>query len=332
MIDIENFQQLLDYLHRSGRIPSHETPKLTNLAGGVSNRTVLLQRVTGESWVLKQALAKLRVKVDWRSDPKRIEREALGIEVLSQIAPPASIAPLIFLDREQNLLAMQAVKQPHENWKTMLMSGRLDLNHVRQFAMLLGTIHREGHHRREEFARKFDDRSFFQSLRLEPYYQYSALQMPAVAAFYSQLVSDTLANRYTLVHGDYSPKNVLLHNNQLVLLDHEVIHFGDGTFDISFALTHLLSKAHALAPMRERFAQASRYFWEVYVNSVGDEVPESRACRQTLGCLLARCIGRSPLEYLTPEASSRQAEAVAAMMARPPSQIPQLIDEFLNRI
>src|SRR5689334_6676461 len=112
-LDIENFQQLLDYLRRSGRIGADETPKLTNLAGGVSNRTVLLERPDGQSWVLKQALAKLRVTVDWRSDPRRIEREAMGMKVLSEIAPPGSITPLIFLDPEQNLLAMKAVEPPH---------------------------------------------------------------------------------------------------------------------------------------------------------------------------------------------------------------------------
>ena len=89
-LDIEHFPDLLQYLRASGRIEADESPRLTNLAGGVSNRTVLLERASGESWVLKQALERLRVRAEWHSDPTRIEREALGMQTLAEIAPPGS--------------------------------------------------------------------------------------------------------------------------------------------------------------------------------------------------------------------------------------------------
>src|SRR5689334_17483581 len=90
-LDIEQSAALLDYLRSKARIGPGETPQITVLSGGVSNRTVLVGRGNGESWVLKQALAKLRVAVDWFSDPRRIGREALGLEHLAQIAPPGTI-------------------------------------------------------------------------------------------------------------------------------------------------------------------------------------------------------------------------------------------------
>ncbi|HEY8747647.1 MAG TPA: phosphotransferase [Tepidisphaeraceae bacterium] len=334
-LDIENFPALLQYLRAASRIAPYEAPILTNLAGGVSNRTVLLERSNGESWVLKQALARLRVAADWRSDPRRIEREALGMQTLTSIAPPGSITPLIFLDPAHHLLAMQAVPQPHDNWKSMLLAGKLDLDHIRQFARLLAAIHSAGFQRREEFAGPFEDRSYFESLRLEPYYQYAAERMPAVEPFISQLIANTRATRYTLVHGDYSPKNVLIQNNRLILLDHEVIHFGDGTFDLGFALTHLLSKANALVAHRDRFAQAARLLWETYRAAViaPSEIDlETRAVHHTLACLLARCIGRSPLEYLTPPPAARQANAASAMMDNPPAGIDDLINNFLKKV
>jgi len=334
-LDIENFPALLQYLRASSRIGPNETPRLTNLAGGVSNRTVLLERPNGESWVLKQALERLRVQAEWHSDPRRIEREALGIQTLGQIAPPGTIVPLIFLDPTHHLLAMQAVPQPHENWKSMLMSGRIDPDHVRQFARLLSSIHSAGFQHRDEYAPQFDDRSYFESLRLEPYYVYSAERMPAVEPFINQLVADTRATRYTLVHGDYSPKNVLVHNGRLVLLDHEVIHFGDGAFDLGFALTHLLSKANALRPHREEFVASTKLFWETYRAAVIAPDPdalEPRAVRHTLACLLARCIGRSPLEYLGPPAAAKQANAASSLMDHPPDTVDQLVKSFVARL
>src|SRR5437588_6265778 len=95
-LDIENFDALLAYLRDAGSIGPAETPRFTNLAGGVSNRTVLVERASGPAWVLKQALERLRVQVDWRSDPHRIEREALGMRRLGEIAPPGTITPLVF--------------------------------------------------------------------------------------------------------------------------------------------------------------------------------------------------------------------------------------------
>jgi aminoglycoside phosphotransferase (APT) family kinase protein len=333
-LDIENSEALLDYLRQTGRIGRDETPMVRNLAGGVSNRTVLVRRESGESWVLKQALERLRVRVDWRSDPRRIEREALGIERLSEIAPTGTITPLIFLDAPHHVLAMQAVPEPHENWKSMLLSGRLEARHVRQFAELLACVHRAGFERREQFAREFDDHSFFESLRLEPYYAYSAERMPFAAPFLERLIADTRATRYTLVHGDFSPKNILVHDDRLVLLDHEVIHFGDGAFDLGFGLTHLLSKANHLRDRRADFANAAKSFWFTYRRSIG-AVPwaeglEARVCRHTLACMLARCIGRSPLEYLRPEVAAAQANTASSMMAAPPASVIDLVDELIR--
>src|SRR6266550_8805490 len=106
MLDIEQPDQLLEYLIQTDRISKTEQLQIHNLRGGVSNKTVLVRRLSRESWVIKQALPKLRFDVDWFSDPARIHREALALQYLPELAPPGTITPLIFEDREQNLLAM----------------------------------------------------------------------------------------------------------------------------------------------------------------------------------------------------------------------------------
>src|SRR5215210_8750615 len=125
-LDIERPADLLRYLRGTGRIAPDECPAVGVLAGGVSNRTVLVERPSGEAWVLKQALAKLRVAVDWFSSPERIHREALGLRWLARLAPPGTITPLVFEDHDRHLLAMRAVPRPLENWKALLLAGRLD--------------------------------------------------------------------------------------------------------------------------------------------------------------------------------------------------------------
>ena len=335
-LDIEDPAQLENYLRSTNRIGSAEKIEIRTLAGGVSNKTVHVRRESGEAWVLKQALAKLRVKVDWFSDPARVRREALGLQWLAKLAPEGTITPLIFEDPQHHLLAMQAVPQPHENWKTMLLAGRVESAQVRQFGELLGIVHREGWLAREETSRVFEDRSFFESLRVEPYYLYAAQEEQRASAFIHRLVEETRRTRLTIVHGDYSPKNVLVREGRLILLDHEVIHFGEPAFDLGFAMTHLLSKAHHLPAARDRFAEATRAFWRSYRKSLGD-VPwssdlDARAARHTLGCLLARVAGRSPLEYLSEDEKARQREVVVELMRNPPATVSQLIEEFVTRI
>jgi aminoglycoside phosphotransferase (APT) family kinase protein len=328
-VDIERRDELLRYLRESGRIGPHERPEVRTLAGGVSNRTVLVQRPGGDAWVLKQALPKLRVPVDWYCSPERIHREALALRWLAQLAPPGTITPLVFEDRELHLLAMEAVPQPHENWKTMLLSGRLDPGHVQQFAGLLRTIHRNALRDRDELRQVFANRSFFEALRLEPYYEYTATRIPEAALFLAKLVQETRTRRDTLVHGDYSPKNVLVREGQLVLLDHEVAHFGDPGFDLGFSLTHLLSKAHHLPQRRADFGSAALVYWQAYD---GDTELEPRVVRHTLGCLLARVAGRSPLEYLDEGERTQQQRAVLRLLTRPPSRVGELVEQFLESL
>lgn len=335
-LDIEIEPDLLRYLRDTARIEPRETPAITILQGGVSNRTVLVERPAGEAWVLKQALEKLRVQVDWFSPVERVHREALGLRWLEQIAPPGTTTPLIFEDFQHHLIAMAAVPRPHENWKQMLLRGEVERDHVEQFATILGTMHREGARRGSELEPVFGDRGFFESLRLEPYFGYTASQVPEARAFLLALIEETRAHVETLVHGDYSPKNILVHDGRLVLLDHEVIHFGDPTFDLGFSMTHFLSKAHHLPDRRDAFAEATLVYWDRYHHLVNGESwandLEARAVRKTLGVLLARVRGRSPLEYFDQSERDRQAAAVIALMADQPATVPALAAAFLDRI
>lgn len=337
-LNIENADALIAYLRRTGQIAADETPTVEVLTGGVSNRTVLVQREAerGDSWVIKQALRKLRVEVDWFSDPARVHREAAGLRNLAELLPAGAVPRFVFEDRHEHLFSMSAVPQPHENWKSQLLDGRLDATHVEQFAQMLGALHSRSAKQSDPLASEFGDRSFFETLRLEPYYGYAAEQVSVASTFLNDLIDDTRARQLTLVHGDYSPKNVLVRCGKLVLLDHEVIHWGDPGFDLGFSMTHFLSKAHFLPPMRDRFVAATRRYWEAYCDAAGCDAwqqgLEASAVRHTLGCLLARVAGRSPLEYLTEQQRASQQRAVISLINRSPATIDELIEQFIQEL
>jgi fructosamine-3-kinase len=334
-LDIERFDQLISYLRERGQVGPVETPACTPLPGGISNRTVLVERADGMSFVLKQALPKLRVATDWPSDPRRVHQEALGLTWLRRLAPEGTITTLIFEDATHHLLAMEAVPRPHENWKARLLAGGLEEKHVVQFGECLGAIHRRSSEH-AELAAIFAERTFFETLRLEPYYRYTATQQPLAAGFFNGLITETMETRTALVHGDFSPKNVLIHQDKLVFLDHEAIHFGDPAFDIGFSLTHLLSKANHLPSQRKAFLNAARLYWNSYLQAAGGLARqggfEARSVRHTLGCLLARVDGRSPLEYLNRSERDRQRTAVLSLIGKTIITIPELVDSFADNL
>jgi aminoglycoside phosphotransferase (APT) family kinase protein len=336
VVDIENADELLRYLREAGWIGKDETPTFGTLRGGVSNKTVLLKRPDGARWVLKQALPKLRVHADWFSDPARIRVEADALRYLPMVAPANTIPKLLFEEQEQHLLAMEAVPEPHENWKEQLLSGRLDRDLIRQFGRLLANIHGRSYELREELFSTFADREFFETLRLEPYYQFTGERVPEAASFLHDLIEANRSHCVTLVHGDYSPKNILVYQDRLILLDHEVVHVGDPAFDLGFSLTHLLSKGHHLKEHRSAFLAAAIAYWKTYETETGSAAwfsgVESRAVNNTIACLLARTSGRSPLEYLSDDERGRQKEAALHLIIHRPDTVPALVEDFEQRI
>lgn len=333
-IDIEDKGHLRTYLHNTKRIKDDEDPEFKILDGGVSNRTVWVQRKDETDWILKQALEKLRVQTDWFSAPERIHREAAGLRWLSDLIPD-NVPSFIFEDMEWHILAMSAIAQPHENWKSVLLQGEPLISHAVQFGDLLAHIHNAI----EDYpaiAQDFADAKFFEELRLDPYYAYTASQVVPAEDFLNTLIHDTRQRRQALVHGDYSPKNVLIYDNRLYILDYEVIHFGDPAFDIGFSMTHFLSKAHYRKAHRQTFIAMASAYWETYSNNISQhfisQSIEPYAVKHTLACLLARVAGRSPLEYLDATHRERQKEIVLQLIDEHIETIPDLITRFEERL
>ena len=314
-MDIENIPELLDYLRAGGRIEPGERPQCRVLAGGVSNRTVLVARASGEQWVLKQALGKLRVADDWFSPPERILREAAGMAALAAHRPARIDHPPAVHRRSELPACHGSGTRTPRKLENCSAFGTCRTQPCRAVRESSGGDSPRGRGPRN-FRRQFEDRSYFESLRIEPYYITTAARVPAARAFLEELVEETRARRLTLVHGDYSPKNILIHDGRLVLLDHEVIHFGDPAFDIGFSMAHLLSKAHHVQDARPAFAAAAEHYWNIYTQS-GGLAAEGPSVRHTLGCLLARVAGRSPLEYLNADERRRQQTAVVSLIEPP---------------
>lgn len=308
-------QNAAEILHSRGHLTDPHTAKVRELSGGVSNAVFLIEQ--GDTrFVVKQARGKLRVAADWQCSVERIWREVEVLRVFNRVlidpngAAPPPVPQILWTDRELYAYAMTAASPESRTWKELLFAGAAP-DHIAGFVGdILGYVHGKTWHQ-SDIAESFDDRTFFAQLRLEPYYVAAAEKYPPLAKQLRNLVDQTWREQHALVHGDFSPKNILVHGLPF-FIDFEVGHYGDPAFDVGFCITHLVLKCIHL-PDRRTFLQRQIYdFWRLYIGALniclfdrgfaigGDlKMLEARCVQHLAGCLVARVHGKSPVDYLT---------------------------------
>ncbi len=295
-----------DYLREHGHVPEGAKVHVRELSGGVSN-IVLRADIKGQPpFVIKQCRERLRVAMEWLAPLDRIWTETATLNVLGEILPEGTVPRVLFEDRPNYLFAMTCAPDEAVTWKSMLMEGRIDPEIAGRLGEMLGTIHTEGAHH-PALRSTLADTSLFDSLRIDPYYRPVAQRHPDLAPRIASLIESMAAppGGRTLVLGDFSPKNLLVHDAGLILLDFECAHAGDPAFDLGFFLTHLLMKeVRAIASgASARYLGLTRDFWDTYLKRRALETAAAaelirQANLHTSACSLARVDGKSPVEYL----------------------------------
>jgi 5-methylthioribose kinase len=301
---------------------------VTELGGGVSN-TVLLVESDGQTFVLKQALGKLKVQEDWFAGRERVVREAAALRWLAALLPQGSLPDVLFEDRENFVYAMSAAPQDSTSWKDFLLKGEICVDTARAAGALLGRIASVTwcDHSCE---REFGDQTVFDQLRLDPYYRFTAGRHPDLAPHAARLIEETARRRVSLTHGDWSPKNLLVGRGRVMAIDFEVVHFGDPSFDSAFMLNHLLLKSFARPQWRTTYADAALGFWLAYQSAIPEAFWIEPATLQHLGwLLLARIDGKSPVEYLREPLLQDQVRQFARnLILTPPQSVAGLFGEL----
>jgi 5-methylthioribose kinase len=311
-----------DYLREAGRVPEGAEVRVRELAGGVSNIVLRVDVVGRPPFVIKQCRERLRVAMEWRAPLDRIWTEAATLGVLREILPEGTVPRVLFEDRPNYLFAMTCAPDESVTWKSLLMEGQADAGIAARLGTILGTIHADGA-AHPALRGTLADTSLFEALRVDPYYRTIARRHADLAPDIEWLIDtmDEPAVGRTLVLGDFSPKNILVHAGDLVLLDFECAHAGDPAFDLGFFLTHLLLKEVRAIVAGEakdrRYIDLTYIFWSNYLDRRGLQ-PEAAgpliylANKHTAACCLARVDGKSPVEYLDERGRAR-----ARAFARP---------------
>jgi aminoglycoside phosphotransferase (APT) family kinase protein len=317
---------LLHALERMAIVSADQHIPLTPMAGGVSSdiyRADLPSRVI----CVKRALPQLKVAADWRAPVGRSRYEVEWMRVAGAIVP-AAVPEILGEDRESGVFAMAYLSpDDHPLWKSQLRDGTIDLKVAAEVGDVLGRIHAATADR-PEIAARFPTDEIFHAIRLEPYLVATALAHPDLAARLLAQVETTRGTKRVLVHGDFSPKNLLIGPAGPVILDAECAWFGDPAFDVAFVLNHLLLKGAWRPQRRARYGDAFDILYAAYFAHVRWEPIAALGARTAAllpALMLARIDGKSPVEYLTDDAVKDDVRAFARALVSKPVADPRSI-------
>lgn len=312
-------EPVLAFLHAAGLAGDGEIPAAVALTGGVSSDIWKVELRSGPVCV-KRALPRLRVAQLWEAPVERNRYEWRWMQAADRISP--GCAPRILAHDERGLFAMEFLDGTrHPLWKDELRAGRADPGFARQVGACLARIHAATAND-VGFERQFATDAGFHALRLEPYLLATATAHPDVGAPLRTLAARTAATRVALVHGDVSPKNILVGPRGPVFLDAECAWYGDPAFDLAFCLNHLLLKCCWVPGAQARLLACYDALAASYLAHYAPQDLEARAASLLPGLLLARVDGKSPVEYLTEETQKARVRRVArALLAAPPSRL-----------
>ena len=304
----------VDHLRRRGVLTGGGTATL--LTGGVSGVVVLVS-AGDRRLVVKQALDRLSVATEWLAKPERVLTEAAALALLHDITP-AHTPELVDVDPSALVLTMTAAPAGWQPWKSVLLDEPPSGARFAAVALALGRILAAWHQQTwgdPAVADRFADYEAFEQLRVAPFHRVVRARHPALATAIDACVADLTTARECLVHGDFSPKNVLVGpDSPLWVLDFEVAHVGAAVFDLAFLQCHLLLKA----VHRPDAAPALRAAATAFLTGYGP-IPSTRLGWHTACLLLARVDGTSPADYLTPTARDRVRALASAALAAPSS-------------
>ena len=251
-----------------------------------------------KKFCIKRALKKLTVKEDWFAPVDRSNFEAKYFKICKSISPN-SFPKVLGHDQDRYILAMEWYdNNKYKLWKTKLLNNYVNKYDAIMVAKILAKVHSFFYMKKNYEKHFFNDKTFH-DIRIEPYILFTSRFYPQFRGKFLSVAQSLKKNKTTLIHGDFSPKNILIGRSHPIVLDAETACWGDPSFDLAFCFNHFILKS-IHKNNKKKFLEIGKYFIESYLEKIDFENVDSFLFRffSILPLfILARVDGKSPVEY-----------------------------------
>ncbi len=321
-------------LARAGLIRPGAVPPMAALAGGVSS-DIWRVELGGRTVCVKRALPRLKVAQLWEAPVERSRYEAAWMRFANG-AVPGSAPAVLAEDAESGALIMEYLDpERHTLWKAELHAGHADPGFAAEVGARLAAIH-DASAGRHDVAAAFPTDAIFAAIRLEPYLLATARAHPDIAERLDAMATATASVKRALVHGDISPKNIVLGPSGPVFLDAECAWYGEPAFDLAFCLNPMLLKCLWTPRAARSFLACYDALARAYLDGAmweARDALESRAARLLPGLFLARVDGKSPVEYVTEHGQKERVRKIAKPLIEvPPGRLSVLRNAWAREV
>lgn len=333
-METDSWEALLPPMLASAGITVSGPLSVEPLTGGVSSDIVRVRLPDGREFCAKRALPQLKVAAEWKAPLERNHYEVAWLRRAGAIVPGAA-PQVIAEDREHGIAVLEYLPPAdYRLWKAELLAGRADPQVPLRVAEALGRIHAATLND-PTAAAEFPTDQLIDALRFEPYLRYLAGVYPELGPQILAIMERSRGTHLALVHGDVSPKNILVsvHDGHPVLLDAECAWYGDPAFDAAFCLNHLVLKSIHMPALGSTLIEQARGFattWLAHFPADLQPAIEERVAALLPCLMLARIDGKSPVEYLDEAARETVRQRAIPLIRTPRSHVGQVLDAVRN--
>lgn len=293
-------ENLLKILIQNNIISENEEISFQENKDGISSIIFLIDR-KHERIVLKQSLKKFRSDKKINISIKRNLHEQNFINLANTFLEPGIIPKIIMSDKKNCFFIMTSASKNSVPWKELLLKGEINLKIAEKVGSTLAKIHNNTANMKE-LQKRFRDNSVFIMGRIVPGYLEVARQFLLVKDIILEIAERCLNTKKALVTADITPKNILVDDDNILMIDHEGAHYGDPSFDLGIFIAHIFLKSVHNIKIKNNYYKLIKTFWQAYLKEItvwDSSQIEKNVIENALAMISARLFGKLPVEYLT---------------------------------
>jgi aminoglycoside phosphotransferase (APT) family kinase protein len=311
-----------------------DRPRLTRLPSSAATAIYRAELAWGTVCV-KRALPIADARIDAATSLARSAYETRWLRLAREIVPES--APEVIAEHPgAGMFVMEHLDaERYPAWSRVLEGERVEPWIAAEIGHLLGRVHAATANS-TSVQQRFASGVMFRALAVDPRMR-NAIAVHADCADALKAVFDRLERqRVALVHGAFSPDNVLVGPRGPVVIDADCATCGDPVFDVAHMLADLALWMLWRPRKRAEYAACFDTLQRTYLPHVTWEmtrVAEARAAQLVPALILGTLESREPLRrVVNPEDEANAREAARTLLTAPVARLDALRDAWIDAI